>query len=625
MKILYSWLPRSYGPLLIACMLFIGGSLTPYLALAGPITPGSFSTTWKTDNPGVSGTNQITIPTTGGGYNYNVYWEEVGNDTNNGSSTGHTGDLVITFPSVGTYRVDITGTFPQIQFTAGGGGDRLKILTVEQWGSISWRSFNSAFRSAGNLQVLASDTPDLSMVTNLGAVFSGVASINSSISNWDVSNVTVTGSMFFGVANFNQPLDNWDVSNVTDMSLMFNGAVAFNQPLNSWNVGSVTNMTSMFQGAVSFNQPLSNWNVSNVTNMEGMFNSARAFNQPLNNWNVGNVTRMGFMFYYAEAFNQPLNNWNVGNVTNMEYMFTIAESFNQPLSNWNVANVTNMEYMFNRAESFNQPLNNWNVANVTNMMTMFAYAEAFNQPLNNWNVANVTNMTLLFDLSTNFSSASYSNTLIGWSNLPSLQSNVNLTSPAAVCSTASSSRATLISTYNWTINDLGFTDCYTVVYAPGVNATLIGVGSQIVESGSSGSSVQVIPDSGYQFVSWSDGNTNNPRTDVNVMSNISVSAVVTAVSSSGGGGSGGGSSSRQRTTTLESASSSPVISTSSMSSIAVIKDHSSFLASVAELLVSLDVNQAAVASMPAEERQRIVVLLQSIVVYLMSLLVELQF
>lgn len=33
-----------------------------------------FVTTWKTDNPGSSNSTSITIPTTGGGYSYDVDW-----------------------------------------------------------------------------------------------------------------------------------------------------------------------------------------------------------------------------------------------------------------------------------------------------------------------------------------------------------------------------------------------------------------------------------------------------------------------------------------------------------------------------------------------------------------------
>jgi len=38
-----------------------------------------FITTWKTDNPGTSNSTSITIPTIGGGYNYDVDWDNDGN------------------------------------------------------------------------------------------------------------------------------------------------------------------------------------------------------------------------------------------------------------------------------------------------------------------------------------------------------------------------------------------------------------------------------------------------------------------------------------------------------------------------------------------------------------------
>jgi uncharacterized repeat protein (TIGR02543 family) len=48
-----------------------------------------------------------------------------------------------------------------------------------------------------------------------------------------------------------------------------------------------------------------------------------------------------------------------------------------------------------------------------------------------------------------------------------------------------------------------------------------------------------VADSGYHFVNWSDASTTNPRTDVNVTADISVTANF-AADTGGGGGSGGG-------------------------------------------------------------------------------------
>ncbi len=454
----------------------------------------AFITTWKTDNPGTSGTNQITIPTTGGGYNYDIYWEEVGNITNNGTEPpGLTGSTTITFPSIGTYRVRITGTFPRIYFN--NGGDRQKILSVEQWGDIAWADMSFAFYGCSNVTVPAVDAPDLTNVVSLGFMFAGATTFNDDISAWDVSNVNSMNGAFYQASSFNQPLNGWDVSTVVFMSQMFSGATSFDQPLSLWTTSSVTDMGSMFRDAVafnqniggwdmqnvvtlsemfrsatSFNQPiggwvltsaanisgvfygahltnqLSGWNVSNTIALTNMFRQATAFNQDISSWDVSNVQQMGSMFQQASAFNQNINGWDVGNVQSMISMFQLAISFNQPLNSWDVSSVTSMFSMFLGASTFNQPLSNWDVTNVSSandMRFMFFSAPSFNQSLGNWNVGNVTNMTGMLTNS-GMSTANYDATLIGWDALPSVQSGVTLEAIGITYCTAAAERASLI-------------------------------------------------------------------------------------------------------------------------------------------------------------------------------------
>ena len=70
---------------------------------------------------------------------------------------------------------------------------------------------------------------------------------------------------------------------------------------------------------------------------------------------------------------------------------------------------------------------------------------------------------------------------------------------------------------------------YTLTYITGTNGTLIGDDVQYVEHGASGAEVEVIPADGYSFVRWSDGVTDNPRTDVNVMMDKTVTAEYTKI------------------------------------------------------------------------------------------------
>ena len=302
---------------------------------------------------------------------------------------------------------------------------------------------------------------DVSNVTEMLGMFWGASSFNQSIGSWDVGSVTRMVLMFYNASSFNQPIGSWNVSNVTNMSDMFLNATAFNQPLGSWNVISVTDMSIMFSGASSFNQPIGSWNVSNVTNMYAMFLNATAFNQNIGNWDVSRVTNMGFLLSGATIFNQPIESWNVSSVTNMNGMFYVATAFNQNIGAWNVSNVTNMSGMFDQAIIFNQPIGSWNVSNVTNMSGMFQTATAFNQNIGSWDVSNVTSMIGMFQ-NTGLSTANYDALLIGWSTISQneipLKPNVTFSGGYSKYCNVATARASIISTYGWTITDAGL-DC----------------------------------------------------------------------------------------------------------------------------------------------------------------------
>ena len=65
---------------------------------------------------------------------------------------------------------------------------------------------------------------------------------------------------------------------------------------------------------------------------------------------------------------------------------------------------------------------------------------------------------------------------------------------------------------------------YTLTYAAGANGSITGRRAQIVDHGANGTAVTAVPDANYHFVNWSDASTANPRTDLNVTANLSVTA-----------------------------------------------------------------------------------------------------
>lgn len=206
----------------------------PFLKGGGgaPAPNPDFTMLVKTDNAGTSASDQFTIPTTGGGYNYDVDW---GDGT---TSTGVTGSTTHTFPSAGNYVVKISGAFPRIYFN--NGGDRLKLLEVQNWGNIAWTSMERAFFGCSNMDVTATDVPDLSSVTNMFAMFNSASSFNQDIGSWDVGNVTSMRDMFLFATAFNQDIGSWNVGNVVDMWSMFRLASNFDQDLSSWDIGKVS-------------------------------------------------------------------------------------------------------------------------------------------------------------------------------------------------------------------------------------------------------------------------------------------------------------------------------------------------------------------------------------------------
>ena len=86
---------------------------------------------------------------------------------------------------------------------------------------------------------------------------------------------------------------------------------------------------------------------------------------------------------------------------------------------------------------------------------------------------------------------------------------------------------------------------FTLNYLAGANGSLAGETSQVIPWGEDGSPVEAIADEGYHFTQWSDGITDNPRTDTLVYENLTVTAlfeadpvtVYTLIYNAGAGGS----------------------------------------------------------------------------------------
>ena len=349
------------------------------------VSADSFVTTWRTTTPG----ELIAIPT--GGNTPNVYTIDWGDGT---ISANVTGDQAHEYAEPGDYQISMSGDFIRIYLSDM--PNAKKLLSIDQWGAMQWRSMNAAFMGASNMVYRATDTPDLSVAPGISLMFYGASSFNGDISDWDTSSVTKMNSMFNVASSFNGDISDWDTSSVTDMNRMFYEATSFDGDLSDWDTSSVTNMYNMFSRATSFDGDISGWDTSSVTKMNSMFNVASSFNGDISDWDTSSVTDMSQMFLDAPSFNGDISDWDTSSVTDMSQMFQDATSFDGDISDWDTSSVTTMQRMFNRATSFNGDLSDWDTSSATDISQMFARATSFNGDISGWDTSSVTGMNDMF-------------------------------------------------------------------------------------------------------------------------------------------------------------------------------------------------------------------------------------
>jgi len=108
--------------------------------------------TVKTDNVGTSNDDQFTLPLLAGKtYSCDIDW---GDDTSthqiNDTSPTHTYAA-----GAGTYTISIIGTCPSIYFN--NGGDKLKFLSLQNWGDVVWAEIMKSFFGCANYISSATD------------------------------------------------------------------------------------------------------------------------------------------------------------------------------------------------------------------------------------------------------------------------------------------------------------------------------------------------------------------------------------------------------------------------------------------------------------------------------------
>ena len=157
-----------------------------------------FLSTWDTES-----SQTLTLPLTSAGtYAFTVDW---GDDSTSYINAYNQAEVTHTYDVAGIYNLSVTGTIQGWRFN--NAGDRTKLLLISQWGDLQLGNEGGYFYGCSNLQVDATDSPNLALTTNLHQCFRS-CSVTGDINNWDVSSVTDFSELFYGASSFNHPIGN---------------------------------------------------------------------------------------------------------------------------------------------------------------------------------------------------------------------------------------------------------------------------------------------------------------------------------------------------------------------------------------------------------------------------------
>ncbi len=260
-----------------------------------------------------AGADTFQLPIYSGGiYNFLVDWGDGNKDhitAFDDTEANHS------YGSASTFNVEITGILNGWRFNDS--GDKTLIGTISEWGPFRPGNLNGWFYGCTNLDVTATDAPNLEGVTTMKSAFraTGIGSTGG-WSSWDVSSIESLQATFRDSSSFNQDISNWDTSSVTSFAATFFACTSFSIDIDSWDVSAGTSMNNMFQGS-SYNIDIGSWILSAVTTMNSMFQDNTSFNQDIGSWNTGAVLTMTNTFTGATAFNQDLSSWDIADVTDL--------------------------------------------------------------------------------------------------------------------------------------------------------------------------------------------------------------------------------------------------------------------------------------------------------------------
>ncbi len=371
-----------------------------------------------------------------------------------------------TYASSQTWTIQIEGVCPNLSLGASGPetGDRSKVTSITQWGSVVFTYLNNAFNDCYNMTLTATDLPDFSSVTDIRWMFNECRSIVTGAEGWDFSVMQTTSIryLFDHCDKVNFDASGWNLTGITDMQGVFNFFQKFNNDISGWDTSLVTDMSYLFFFNNDFNHAsISSLDTSAVTQMRRMLGFCQKLTQSVDGWSVGNVVSMQQLFESCDLYNQSVNSWDVAKVENFSEMFSDCFVFNQNFTSWVTTAATDMSYMFAATfgtgfGAFNGDISGFDTSKVTNMDRMLIHCNEFNHDISAWDVSLVAGMDFFMTNGTSFSTSNYDLLLNAWSLLSVQSGNLPVFAATYTIATSQVARDRLTDPpNNWTITDGG--------------------------------------------------------------------------------------------------------------------------------------------------------------------------
>ena len=251
-----------------------------------------------TTKAGISDSYSFIIPTIGGGYNYTVDWGD------GFVNTGVTGNITHTYSTQGIKIIKITGFFPRFYFA--NSGDKLKLLSIINWGNITYSTVQYyAFWGCTNLTSIAYGEW-LNTITNGEAMFNACASLTTLPSSITFASLTNGSQMFENCTSLTTLPNSITSASLTNGYYMFGGSSITNIP-SSITFASLTYGVAMFRNCTSLTTLPSSITFASVTNGGGMFRDCTSLTTLPSSITFASLTSGSYMFYACTSLTTLLH------------------------------------------------------------------------------------------------------------------------------------------------------------------------------------------------------------------------------------------------------------------------------------------------------------------------------